>query len=82
MTEIRFWTRDLVPHAAAHILTRWADQQAVLMCGNWARRGGEVITWAEAEQLQLHVCVGCSRVFGGKRADVQTLYASHLGGSR
>ncbi|GAA2361091.1 hypothetical protein Cme02nite_38660 [Catellatospora methionotrophica] len=82
MNDIHFWVRDLSRYTPAHVVARWHRKQAALMCGNEPTRGGHVITRTQAIQQQVHVCIGCARVLGGKHADVETLYTSHLGGSR
>lgn len=68
---VLLWVRDRTPHAPAHFLTRWHNSQAVFMCGNWAARGGQVLSWAEAKELQTHVCRGCVRTVYGTTSTEQ-----------
>lgn len=65
MSEMRFWVRNRLRHVAAHVVARWDQRQAALMCGEEPSPGGEVITFDEARQLQAHVCIGCARRVNG-----------------
>lgn len=74
-----WWVRTRTDHTPAHAVASWNGRRATFMCGNEPAPGGQVITHAETERLQAHLCFGCCRAFG---ADVQTVYAPLLGGSR
>lgn len=62
MSAALFWVRHRDMHTAAHIIAAWSSRRPVFRCGNTADPGGRAISRAEAQRLQVHVCVGCARL--------------------
>lgn len=59
-----YWTRSIAQHDAAHIVTSRSRGEGIpryfFACGNSAT-GGRVTGYLNAQHLQLHVCVGCTK---------------------